>query len=150
MKNDGVMSLVDVGQGKDTLTEVPKAPNFLNTTAKKHFKDFAEKLIKLERLKESHEAALAIAADAYAQFEWACREINDLNKKEHGRGYIQRFASGARNLSPEVTLRDAAIKTLMQCFKQFGLDPKSEKDLKAVVPDGQLDMFAAFDQKNHG
>lgn len=147
---NGVMSLVHKGQSKETLSEVPKAPTFLSAAAKKHFKDFGEKLIKLDRLKASHEPLLAVTADAYAQFDWACREINDLNKKEHGRGYIQRFASGARNLSPEVTLRDAAIKTLMQCFKQFGLDPKSEKDLKAVVPDGQTNLFEAFEKANHG
>ena len=50
--------------------------------------------------------------------------------KKQGSGYVQEYKSGAKNISVELTVKRDAEKAIMQCFKQFGLDPKSEKELK--------------------
>ena len=128
--------IVHIGKGKDTLSEIPKPPNYLSTSGKKHFIDMAKKLMKLERLKETFIPALEIYAEAMAQFEFSVREIKAKNKEDFGTGYIQTFRTGASNVTAEVSLKNNAEATLLKCFKQFGLDPRSEKELK--VDNNQL------------
>jgi phage terminase small subunit len=97
-------------------------------------------LAKRERLKDIYLTALEVYAESAAQFEWALREIQRLNNEKMGTGYIQKFSSGAKNISAEVTLKDKAEDSILKCCKIFGLDPKSDKDLKDVNP-GQYDLF---------
>lgn len=139
--NDNVLSIAHKGKGKDTLTEIGKLPRHLCDDGKKAYKDMGELLIKADRLKAYMLPALEVFAAAYAQWVFACKEINRLNKEKHGRGYIQRFAGGARNISPEITCRDKASADMLRCSKQFGLDPRSEKELKAAVDSGQTNLF---------
>lgn len=122
--------VVHIGQGKDTLSKLPKPPVYLTDSGKVHYKKMGKYLIKLDRLKESFMPALEIYAEAMAQFEFAIREIKKKNRKDFGTGYIQVFKSGASNISTEITLKNNAEATLLKCFKQFGLDPRSEKELK--------------------
>jgi len=122
--------VVHIGKGKDTLQEIPKPPGYLSASAKKHYLQMAKKLMKIERLKETFLPALEIYAEAMAQFEFAVREIKDKNREEYGTGYIQVFRTGAANVTAEVSLKNNAEATLLKCFKQFGLDPRSEKELK--------------------
>lgn len=104
-------------------------------------------LIKLDRLKEVFLPALEIFAEAMAQYEFAAREIKEKNKDDHGTGYIQTYRSGASNISTEVVLMRDAEKTLFKCFKQFGLEPRSEKELKATTDPNQTDLFEQFMMK---
>lgn len=143
MKNDD-MKLVHIGEGKETLSLVPMPPAYLSASAKKHFKMMGQKLANKERLKDIYINALEIYASAMDQFEWACKEINRKNKIEFGSGFIQTYKTGATNISTEIVLRNDAADTLIKCFKQFGLDPKSEKDLKTAAETGQMDLFEQF------
>lgn len=129
---------------QEHLTAVPKPPAYLSPMAKKHYKKMAEKLLELKRLKNIFLDALEIYAEAMAQFEWATREINDKNKEEYGTGYIQVYKSKATNISTELVLRNNAEQTLIKCFKQFGLDPRSEKELKTTENPNQTSMFDQF------
>jgi phage terminase small subunit len=54
--------------------------------------------------------------------------------------------SKAQNISVEITLKRDAEKAIMQCFKQFGLDPKSEKELIGITDSAQGDLFTGFRQ----
>jgi P27 family predicted phage terminase small subunit len=137
----GNMKTVHIGQGKDTLMKVPPAPKHLNGEEKKAYKLMGDLLAKAERLKAHHLQILEGFAVFYVQWQYACREISFLNDVEMGKGFIQKFSTGARNISPEVTLRDNAFDGMLKCSKQFGLDPKSEKDIKAAEDTGQLDLF---------
>jgi P27 family predicted phage terminase small subunit len=143
MKN-GSMTIAHIGQGKDTLMKVPAAPGHLCVMGKRGYKMMGNYLAQAERLKSYYLPTLEIWAAAYAQWQYAMNEINTLNKIEPGKGFIQKFGSGARNLSPEVTLKNDAADTMMKCAKLFGLDPKSEKELKASIDSGQLDMFKNY------
>ncbi len=141
--------VVSINQGKDTLLECPKPPVYLTDAAKKHWKIMGSVLAKRERLKDSYLSALEIYAESMAQFEWAVREIQKMNKEKQGSGYIQKFSSGAKNISAEVTLKDKAEDSILKCCKIFGLDPKSEKELKESNP-GQYDLFAELMNRKAG
>ncbi|WKW47281.1 P27 family phage terminase small subunit [Myroides sp. JBRI-B21084] len=126
------------------LTTVPEPPTFLSNPAKKHYKTMGEKLVELNRLKKVYLNALEIFAEAMAQFEFATKQIHAKNREEFGTGYIQTYRTKATNISTEVVLRNDAASTLLKCFKQFGLDPRSERELKGVENVGQLDIFTEF------
>ncbi len=143
------MKVVSIDTGSDFLTTLPPAPTYLGTKAKSHFKKFGQILISGNQLKRIHIPALAVMAENFEQWEWAIREIRSKNKKRHGSGYIQKFSTGAKNISVEVTIKRDAEKAIMQCFKQFGLDPKSEKELKGVVDPNQGDLFNGFHKRKY-
>jgi P27 family predicted phage terminase small subunit len=147
MNNLGVVS---IGKGKDTLLEVPKAPMYLTDSAKKHYKFMGNVLAKNDRLKETYLNALEIYAEAMAQFQFALEKIKEKNKKEMGTGYIQTFKTGASNISVELTLKNNAEDTLLKCFKIFGLDPKSEKELKGTGDPGQTSLFEELMKAKNG
>ena len=133
---------ISINRGKDTLLQCPKPPIYLSKEAKKHYLFMGNILARNERLKELHLNALEVYAVNMAQFEFAIRAIEEKNKEKMGSGFIQKFTSGAQNISVEVTLRNNATDNLFKCFKSFGLDPKSEKELKSTGDPGQTDLFA--------
>ena len=133
------MEIAHIGKGKDTLSEVPKAPVYLTDEAKNHYSKMGNVLAKNDLLKEKFLPVLEVFAEAMAQFEFSLREIKKANKKEYGSGYYQKFKSGATNISVFITLKNNAIDDILKCCKQFGLDPKSEKDLK--IEPNQYSLF---------
>jgi len=135
------------GSGSDLLLRAPKAPEWLNDQAKEGYKWMGNMLAKAQRLKPYYLPALEIFADAYAQWQWALREINRKNTLKPGTGYVQYFKNGASNISAEVTLKEKAINQMLHCCKLFGLDPKSEKELKATGDPAQTSLFAELMQK---
>lgn len=141
---------ISINRGKDTLMVCPKPPMYLTDEAKKFYKNMGNVLAKKDRLKDTYLNALEIYAEAMAQFQFAVSEIKEKNKKEYGSGYRQKFNSGAQNISVELTLKNNAEDTLLKCFKLFGLDPKSEKDLKATNDPAQTDLFDSFLNAKHG
>ena len=136
--------LVGLDEGSDLLKQLPRPPAYLDAKAKAHYRRLGKILIAKEVLKSIHLPALELLAENFKQWEWAVRQIRIKNRKKHGSGYIQTYDSGASNISVEVTLKRDAEKAIMQCFKQFGLDPKSEKELGRTVDPNQLDIFEEF------
>ncbi len=142
------MKIAHIGKATDILKELPAAPAYLGTKAKSHYKRYGKVLISTESLKRIHLGALEILAENMEQWEWAVREIRKKNKNgKSSAGYVQTFGSGAKNVSVEITIKRDAEKAIMQCFKQFGLDPKSEKELKATADPAQGDLFESFSNK---
>ena len=133
--------IVHIGEGKETLTKVPKPPVYLTEDAKKHFLKMGLILAKHDLLKDKFLSALEVYAEAMAQWEFSIRRIKEKNKDKIGAGYIQKFKSGAENISVEITLKNDAEATLFKCFKIFGLDPKSEKELKNTTDPNQVNLF---------
>lgn len=138
------METVHKGKASELIKIIPKPPSYLDSSAKKHFKNFAKILISSESLKRIHIPALEIMAENFSQWEWSVREIRAKNKELKGSGYRQKYNSGAQNISVELTIKRDAEKAIMQCFKQFGIDPKSEKELKNAVDPNQGDLFKEF------
>ena len=138
------MKTVHKGEASELVKEIPKSPSYLDTSAKQHFKKFARILISSESLKRIHLPALELMAENFSQWEWAVREIRSKNKDKNGSGYRQKYTSGAENISVELTIKRDAEKAIMQCFKQFGIDPRSENELNSSVDPKQGDLFADF------
>lgn len=135
------MKIAHIGKGSDTLQEVPKPPVYLNDRAKEHYKKMGSVLAKTGRLKEMYLPALEVYAEAMDQWEYAVRQIREMNREVSGSGYVQTYSTGAKNITTELVIRDRAISILWDCFKQFGLDPKSDKALKDTTDPNQLDIF---------
>lgn len=110
----------------------------------------ARRLITIKRLKETYLPALEIYSEAMAIWEYSCRKIREENSKEYGSGYTQKFKNNVVQFSTWINLRNKAEGTLFNCFKQFGLDPRSEKDLKNTIDPNQGDLFKQFKNKTHG
>ena len=140
------MNVVSINKGKDTLLKAPKPPVYLTDEAKKYYVSMGNLLAKLDRLKEIYLPGLEIYSEAAAQYEFSIRSIKIKNKRSFGEGYIQTYKTGAQNISVELTLKNNAEDTLMKCFKLFGLDPKSEKDLKETSDPNQTSLFAELMQ----
>jgi len=139
-----------LGKGSEYLKEMPKPASYLGTRAKFHFKRTAKILIAADKLKKIHLQALELMAVNLEQWEWSLKEIQRKNKKKRGTGWVQTYATGASNISVEVTLKRDAEKAIMQCIKQFGLDPKSEKELTREIDPAQGDLFEGFKQLKTG
>jgi P27 family predicted phage terminase small subunit len=135
------MNVVSITKGTDSLLKVPAAPVYLSTFGKKHYLKMGNILAKNQLLKDKFLPALEVYAEAMSQWQFAVSEIKKKNAKKLGEGYIQTYKSGAKNVSVEVTLRNDAEASLLKCFKIFGLDPKSEKELKGIGNPGQMDLF---------
>ena len=144
------MEIVHKGKADGFLKEIPKPGNYLDSKSKSHFKRIAKILISANSLKSVHVPALEVMAENFSQWEWAVREIRKKNKEKTGSGYKQKYTSGAENISVELTIKRDAEKAIMQCFKQFGLDPKSEKELKQEVNPDQGDLFEGFKNRKNG
>ena len=137
------MKVVGLDEGSEVLKKLPNPPAYLGAKAKAHYKKIGKILIAKEILKNIHIPALEILSENFAQWEWAVREIRTKNRDIPGSGYIQIFDSGATNISTEITVKRDAEKAIMQCFKQFGIDPKSEKELNHQ-PSSQMDLLEAL------
>lgn len=144
------MNLVHIGKGKDTLSEVPKPPVYLNDQAKEHYKKMGTVLARQGRLKEIYLPALEVYSEAMAQWEFANREIRRKNHEVEGSGYVQTYTTGASNITTEMVLRNKAVDMLWDCFKQFGLDPKSDKALKDTVDPNQTSLFEELKKRLSG
>lgn len=133
------MKVVSINQGSEFIKELPSPGTYLGPKAKDHYKTIGALLISNDRLKRIYLPSLEVLAENLEQWEWAVREIRKKNREKHGSGYIQKYTSGAKNISVEVTIKRDAEKAIMQCFKLFGLDPKSDKELK--VDPSQKSLF---------
>lgn len=144
------MKVIEINDGKDTLLSVPKPPSYLSNSAKKHYLQMGAILAKNSRLKELYLDALVVYSEAMAQYQFALQEIKDKNSEDFGSGFVQTFRTGAQNVSVYVTLKNDAQDTLFKCFKIFGLDPKSEKELKSTVDPDQTNLFEQFMNSKNG
>jgi len=124
------LSIAGKGNGTDLLLKAPKAPAHLDTAAQEGYKWMGNLLAQAQRLKPYYLPTLEIFADAYAQWQFALTVIKLKNANDFGAGYIQKFPNGTSNISPEMTVKKMAVEQMLQCCKLFGLDPKSDKELK--------------------
>ena len=145
------MGIISINKGKSTLLKCPKPPIYLTDDAKKHYVLMGNILAKNDKLKEIYLNALEIYAESMAQWQFAVSQIKLKNKEKFGDGYIQVFKTGAKNVSVELTLKNDAQDSLLKCFKIFGLDPKSEKELNSnnTAP-GQLSCFEEMQKLKTG
>jgi len=135
------MEVVHIGEATELIKELPTAPGYFDASSKRNYKRMGNVLISADILKAKHLPTLEIFAVEFAQFEFAVKAIITANKAKPGSGYIQKFSTGAKNISAEVTLKQQAEKQLFICLRRFGLDPKSEKELDASTDPNQTNLL---------
>jgi P27 family predicted phage terminase small subunit len=140
------MEVVGINKANDCLSEVPKPPVYLTDAGKVHYKEMARKLIKIKRLKETYLPALEIYGESMALWEFTCRKIREAENEKPGSGYFQTFSNGVIQNSTWLNQQNTAIKRLLDCFKQFGLDPSADKNLKPADPN-QMNLFEQLGKK---
>lgn len=145
------MEIVGKGNGTDLLTKLPKPDGFLDAAAKRYYQKIGKVLITAGVLKSIHLVTLQMLATNCAQWEFAVKEINQKNKVNSGTGYIQTYLSKATNISTELVLKRDAEKAMRDNLAAFGMDPQSEKKLKAVgIDPAQGNLFDQFNKAKHG
>src|SRR4030042_3509802 len=101
------------------ITIVPVPPAFLDTKAKKNFRNFCELLIDKNMLTNANIGHVTLMAQELSTYERANRE---LKKKD---AYITKTPSGYKQPSPWVAIRNQAQKNYREYAALFGLDPIS-------------------------
>ena len=145
------MEIVGKGTGNDLLVELERPSGFLCATSKRYYKKLGKVLITAQVLKRIHLPTLEMLSTNCAQWEFAVKEINRKNKEKPGTGYVQVYQSKATNISTELVLKRDAEKAMRDNIAAFGMDPQSEKKLKAATVDpNQGSLFNEFNNKQHG
>lgn len=145
------MEIVGKGEGTDVLSKLDNPSGFLCATSKRYYKKIGQVLITAKVLKRIHLPTLEMLATNCAQWEFAVKEMNRKNKESAGTGYIQTYQSKATNISTELVLKRDAEKAMRENIAAFGMDPQSEKKLKAATVDpGQVNLFESFNNQQHG
>lgn len=140
------MEVVGLDKGSDFIKQLPKPERMLGVRSRYHYDRIGKTLIASGTLKRIHLMALELLAVEYEIYEWAIKEMNKVNKIEMGSGYVQTFKTGARQISVEMGVKNDAFKKIMQLIKQFGLDPKSEKELVGAIDPNQGDLWNGFNK----
>ena len=143
------MEIVGKGNGSSLLSKLPAPSRFLCPVSKKYYQKIGKTLITSETLKSIHLVTLEMLASNCAQWEFAVKAIGKKERKESGTGYIQKYSTGATNITTELVLKRDAEKAIERSIAAFGMDPQSEKKLKQVADPGQGQLFPDFmKQKN--
>ena len=129
------------------LSELPKplASMKLTTAQKKWWYYFGLEFVKSKQISAldlMHLQNAAISMDARCKL---IQVINDKNKtsKNGVEGWVQKFVSGATNVTGYQTMYEKATKQLDDVSAHFGLSIKDRKKLGATseAGEGQLNMF---------
>jgi len=136
--------VININGASGQLSQVPRPPKHLTGRGKYWYKKMAKRLITEGRLKEIYLDALEGYADAKAVWEYASLKIREADQKELGSGYIQKFSNGVIQNSQWINMQNRAWSRMKECFKMFGLDPKSERDLTGGLDPAQGDLFEGF------
>lgn len=140
------MKVIKIDKGSEFIKKLPAPNKKLGIRAKYHYNRIGKILISADKLKRIHLMVLEVVACEFEIWEWAMDEMKRKNKREIGSGYIQTFSSGATNITTEMGIKNTAYKNIIIASKQFGLDPKSEKELTGIVDPNQGDLWNGFNQ----
>lgn len=140
----------------EVLKELPKPETNMKLSAsqKKWWYWFGSEFVKTNTLSKvdlMHLQNISVMMDARCK---VLKKINDLNRKDPDgvKGWVQKFTSGATNVTGYQTMYEKATKQLDELSARFGLSEKDRKKLGATssADDGQLDLFDEVLKKLHG
>lgn len=125
----------DLYQG--VVAGLPVKPKGLNKEESALWDEMGVKLVELGIISEIDLSVFHRWCVAYA--EW--RKWNRECQKENGKGSIQIFATGARQMSVEAVLRKQAAEQLAKLENQLGMTPRARQVIKLENPNqGMLDL----------
>ena len=102
---------------------VPEPPDFLTTEAKKEWRRLAPELGAIGMLTSADRAIFTGYCVAWADFASLQKKLNGMAS------HVWESEKGYRQVIPEVAMRDAAWKRVMQAGSRIGLDPAARSGL---------------------
>jgi len=125
---------------------VPKPESWLDTKAKRNFKNFCLLLIEKKLLTTANVGHVAIMAQELSTYEDSCRKI----KKEGMTQKIETKNGSYEQVTPWVAIRNTAQKNYRDYAALFGLDPVSANKVGGSGP-SEKDPFEEMQNKyNNG
>ena len=132
----------------------PEAAMKLNAAQKKWWYWFGCEFVKTNqftKLDLVHLQNAAVSMDIRCKM---INQINILNKEDEAgvAGFVQKFKTGATNVSGYQTMYEKATKQLDDVSAHFGLSIKDRGRLKdiEIADDNQLDLFKEIEKMLHG
>ena len=98
--------------------------------AKKIYRYWAQKLISTKRLTEIDLPNLVALANSWDQYLWSLEAMAEKNGERMGAGYMQKFKSGATNITTEYSIMEKSLDQITKLSKIFGL---SFRDRHAIA-----------------
>jgi phage terminase small subunit len=150
IKGDG--EVAEVNKNLYEILKTLPTPNSKITMSKDQvywYKYFGQQLVDTRKLTKPdliHLIRLSKSVDYYIQAE------NKISELAFEGGLIQKFSSGATNVSAYVTIREKMIKEIDELSKHFGFSFKDRSKLieHKETDSGQGDLFKDFLNANHG
>lgn len=125
---------------RGNLTSMPRRPAIeLSRDGRKFWKAMGDALIREQLLSETDLVALA-------QFAWWWEKGLEARELLDRKGMIQKYKSGARNISPELTAVEKIDTKLQNYMRYFGLTPYHRERLVTTVTKTASDADTVADQ----
>ena len=144
----------DRATGSDSLEvlEKVKSPgkhfsSAMNDRAQKIYVAICEKLLPTKKLTEVDLPNIVQLANAWDKYIWAEQAMMEKNSERMGSGYVQRFKSGATNITTEMSISEKAQDQIIKLSKMFGLSFKDRHSLSGFLGEGdpnQTDLISAL------
>jgi P27 family predicted phage terminase small subunit len=118
--------------------ELPDCPEHLKGEARDEWARIGPHLVRLGLVSQIDRAALAGYCDAWGEYVWACRRIEDLNAEDPtgDRGRIWDTPSGYKQISVVQQIRNRALEQMAKYLAMFGMSPSDRSRVTAADPRG--------------
>jgi len=134
---------------KDYVDGLPVPPSYwkLPARVKKIYKDIGNQLVKERMIKSFDKYALIMLATALDEYICMSEIIMQKEMEKPGSGLIQTFKNGTSNVSTEFTVRERAMKSVLQVSGKFGMTVRDRISMNMKkAEDGQLSLFDQMDE----
>jgi len=112
----------------------PPKPDWLTPLAAEEWDRVVPDLLTLGLISTLDMMALASYCEAVADYQVFSKQIAERNAAMQGRGDVQTFATGAKQISVWRQLRNDAEKRANQAGAQFGFSPMARRNLRVTAP----------------
>jgi phage terminase small subunit len=133
----------------DYVDGLPVPPSYwkLPPRVKKIYKDIGNQLVSEKIIKSFDKYALIMLATALDEYICMSELIAAKEAEKPGSGLIQTFKNGTSNVSTEFTVRERAMKSVLQVSGKFGMTVRDRISMNMKKSeDGQLSLFDQMDE----
>lgn len=127
-------------------------PGVLGSTmsdkARKIYRHFGKVLLTTGRLSNLDLGNLVQLAVAWEKFLWAESEMAKKNDDEFGSGFIQKYSSGATNITTEFSISEKSQDQILKLSKLFGLSMKDRHGMLEYLRQSDANQTSLWDELN--
>jgi phage terminase small subunit len=139
------MKIIKGSKKQTHLTKLPKCSPELNDRERKIYRQIGMRLIRNGNLREIDITILETLSTSLAEFYWATERINEMNAKKMGDGYIQKYASGATNITTHMVIRERAFDKFIRLSKLLGMSIKDRYSMAELYDMSKDQLEFEFD-----